>query len=123
MTRDAEDIVLRLHREEVERIRGCPLEQSEPEMPLSLDLPEGEPNSPVAEEWKLFRQEVAQLLREGHRGRFALLKTGHPMTIWDTLRDANHAARLLYGQQSCLIQEILPFVRSLHNGYTRSCRD
>jgi hypothetical protein len=119
MTDDAEDLVLRLHREEVERIRGRPLEPSQPAFPPSLDLPEGDPNSPLAQEWKLFRQEVGPLLREGHRGRFALVKTGHPITLWDTLRDAAHAARLLYGQEPCLLQEVLPFLRPLRVGYTR----
>jgi hypothetical protein len=108
MTDDAEDLVLRLHREEVERIRGLPpVGQSESAAPLSLDLPEEEPNSPVVEEWKLFRQEVGPLIREGSQGCIALVKAGHPITVWDTLRDAAQAAQLLYGQGPCLIQEIL----------------
>jgi hypothetical protein len=111
---EEEDLVLRLHREEVERIRGRPPEPSEPAMPLSVELPEGDPNSPVAEEWRLFRQEVGRLLRDGYRGRFALIKTGHPMTFWDTLRDAARAGRLLYGQEPCLVQEVQPFLRPLH---------
>jgi hypothetical protein len=123
MTEDAESLVRRLHREEVERLRGQPLERSEPAMPPSLDLPEGEPNSPLAEEWRLFRQEVGRLIHEGYRGRFALIKASHPITVWDTVRDAAHAAQLLYGQEPCLIQEILPFLRPLRVGYTGSCRD
>jgi hypothetical protein len=119
MTDDAEDLILRLHREEVERIRGQPLVPAEPALPLSVELQEGNPNDPLAEEWKLFRQEVGRLLCDGCRGRFALIKTGRPMTVWDTLRDAVQAGRLLFGQDPCLIQEIQPFLRSLRIGDTR----
>jgi hypothetical protein len=113
---EEEDLVLRLHREEVERIRGRPLEPSEPPLPVFVELPEGDPNSPLAAEWKLFRQEVGGLLRDGYRGRFVLIKAGHPMTVWDTMRDAVLAGRLLYGQEGCLIQEVKPLLRPLRAG-------
>jgi hypothetical protein len=123
MTDDTNDWVFRLHREEVERIRGQPLGFPETPPPPSPDLPEGEPNSPFAKEWNLFRREVGRLIREGYQGRIALVKAGHPITVWDTLRDAAQAGQLLYGQGPCLVQEILPFLRPLRLGYNRLCRD
>jgi hypothetical protein len=122
MTEDADDLVLRLHREEVERIRGKPLGLAPSLPPSSLDLPEGEPDSPVAQEWDLFRGEVSRLIREGHQGRIALVKAGQPITVWDTLRDAVQASQLLFGQEPCLVQEILPFLRPLGLGENRPCR-
>jgi hypothetical protein len=123
MHEDTNDLVLRLHREEVERIRNAPLQQPECLALPAADLPEAETNSPVAEEWNLFRKEVSRLLSEGYRGRIALVKVGHPITVWDTLRDAAQAGRLLYGQGPCLVQEILPFLRPLRVGGNRPCPD
>jgi hypothetical protein len=122
MPDNAEDLVLRLHREEVERLRGKPPEQSARATALSFDLPEGDPHGPLAEEWQLFRQEVARLIEEGYRGRFVLVKVGQSITVWDTLRDAAQAGQLLYGPGPCLIQEIQPFLRPLSMGYDRRCR-
>jgi hypothetical protein len=53
------------------------------------------------------RQEsLARPLAEGQRGRFALVKAGRPLTVWDTLADAARAGRLLFGTEPCLVQEI-----------------
>ena len=43
MTDDAKDLVSRLHREEVERIRGQPLEPLQNALPPSFDLPDDPP--------------------------------------------------------------------------------
>jgi hypothetical protein len=116
--------VERLHREELDRIRGqripCPSVQSQPE---HLALPEGDPNSPVAEEWAIFRREVTRLIEEGGKGRFALIKAGQPITVWDTLHDAAQAGRLLHGEAPCLVQQILPYLRPLSARHLRPCRD
>jgi hypothetical protein len=120
MTDNQESLVARLHREEVERLRGAPVPP--PELP-EIDLPEEPAEQAFAAEWKLFRQEVAQLLLDGKRGRFALVKAGHPLTVWDTLADAVQASRLLYGNGPCLVQEIQPSLRSFRVGYNRPCHD
>jgi hypothetical protein len=120
MTDEQESLVSRLHREEVERIRGTPTRP--PELP-AIDLPEEPADPTLAAEWQLFRQEVARLLAEGQRGRFALVKAGHPLTVWDTLADAARASRLLFGTEPCLVQEIQPSLRPLRVGYNRPCRD
>jgi hypothetical protein len=49
-------------------------------------------------------------------GRFALVKAGQEITVWDSLRDAAQAGQLLYGAETCLIQQILPRLRSLRAG-------
>jgi hypothetical protein len=120
MTDQQESLVARLHREELERLRGAPLPP--PELP-QISLPEEPADPAFAAEWKLFRQEVARLLLEGKRGRFALVKAGQPLTVWDTLADAVQASRLLHGQEPCLVQEIQPFLRSFRVGYNRLCRE
>jgi hypothetical protein len=120
MTDKQESLVARLHREEVERLRGAPVPP--PELP-EINLPEEPADPAFAAEWKLFRQEVARLLVEGKRGRFALIKAGHPLTVWDTLADAAQASRLLYGNEPCLLQEIQLSLRPLRVGYNRPCRD
>ncbi len=120
MTEKQESLVARLHRQEVERLRGAPV--APPQIP-SINLPEEPADPAFAAEWKLFRQEVAQLLVAGKRGRFALVKGGHPLTVWDTLADAVQASRLLYGNEPCLVQEIQPFLRSFRVQENRPCRD
>jgi hypothetical protein len=120
MTETPEDRVARLHRDEVGRLRGTPVSLPEPP---EINLPEEPADPAFAAEWKLFRQEVARLLVDGKRGRFALVKAGHPVTVWDTLVDAAQASRLLYGKEPCLVQEIQPFLRSFRVGYNRLCRD
>jgi hypothetical protein len=119
MTDKPEDLVARLHREEVERLRGKPT--TPPELPV-IDLSEESADPALAAEWQTFREEVAQLLVEGQRGRFALVKAGHPLTVWDTLADAALAGRLLFGTGPCLVQEIRPSLRRLRVEYNRPCR-
>jgi hypothetical protein len=120
MTDNPESLVARLHREEIERRRGTPAPP--PELP-AIDLPEESADPALAAEWRLFRQEVARLLAEGQRGRFALVKAGHALTVWDTLADAARAGRLLFGTEPCLVQEIQPSLRPLRVGDNGPCRD
>jgi hypothetical protein len=120
MNDDRESLVARLHRDELERLRGTAMPA--PELP-PISLPEQAADPALAAEWQLFRREIARLLAEGQRGRFALVRSGHPVTVWDTLADAARAARLLFGTEPCLVQEIQPSLRPLRVGYNRPCRD
>lgn len=123
MGEDANELVLRLHRKALEHLDQLPSAST-----LGVDeqghakLPEAEPGSPVAADWEIFRQEVERLIREGYRGKFALVKAGQPILVWDTVRDAVQAARLLYGEEPCLVQQILPYVKPLRAGGIRPCR-
>ena len=123
MNEDGYDLVRRLHEEELERMRQ---ESSSPRPPMDqveeVNLPPAEPGSPIAAEWEIFRQGVAQLIRNGYRGKFALVKVGAPITVWDSLGDAAQAAQLLYGEAPSLVQQILPYLRPLSMGAYRPCR-
>src|SRR4051812_1875478 len=100
MSEEANDMVRRLHREQIERIRGATgVAPRETFLPPEMDLPEGSPDDPLYAEWSAYRKAVVRLLGEGQRGKFALVKDGHAITVWDTLRDAVQAGRLLHGEQ------------------------
>ncbi len=121
MTEKVNDLVRQIHKAEIERIRNDQPTPA-PEHPEE-ELPDAESGSPIAEEWDLFRREVMNLIREGGKGRFALIKAGQPITIWDTMRDAAQAGQMLYGQAPCLVQEIQPYVKALSVRYLQTCRD
>jgi hypothetical protein len=117
MTEDGRELVLRQHREEIERLRNLPsAPRTECPEQSKLELPEVEPGSAVAAEWAIFQREVERLLQEGQQGRFAIIKGDQPITVWDTLRDAVQAAHLLYGHEPCLVQQVLPYLPSLRVG-------
>lgn len=120
---EAGDWLRRHFQAEIEAIRQAP--PVVPPPPEPINLPPAEPGSPLAEEWELFRREIAGLLANGHRGRFAVVKAGQ-LTTWDTLRDAIEAARLLHGNVLCLIQPVQPKVPAsspFRIGYRRLCRE
>jgi hypothetical protein len=123
MNSNGRELLEQLTREALERIGAEPLEPPlERSVRREEGLPDAEPGSPIAAEWDIFRREVEWLISQGGRGRIALIKLGQPITVWDTLRDAAQAARLLYGQESCLLQEIQPHLRPLRLERHRSCR-
>jgi hypothetical protein len=123
MNEDAGDLVERLDREVIERLRLAP-PAPPPERPARPEkgLPDAELGSPTAEECGLFRREVRGLIFEGSRGRFALVRVGQPVTVWDTMRDAVQAGELLFGQAPCLVQEVQPYLRPLHGRHLEACR-
>jgi hypothetical protein len=123
MTETGRELVERIHRETLERLRVQPVVSGARPEPPQEELPEAPPGSPVAQEWELFRHEVARLLAAGDKGRFALIKAGQGITVWDTLRDAVQAGELLYGSEPCLIQQVLPYLRPRCAGLGRRCRD
>jgi hypothetical protein len=120
MSDDGRELVLQLHQRALEQLRLAPPTER-PSYP-AIDLPAARPGSPFAEEWELFRREVSRLLSEGARGKYALVKAGQPITVWDTLRDAVRAAELLYGPEPALVQPVFPTIRPLSTGSYRRCR-
>jgi len=122
MSEDGTDLVWRVHQEALEQLLQQPIQRTPPDDEVHLNLPPAEPGSPVAAEWEIFRQEVVRLIREGNRGKFALVKAGHPITVWDSLRDAAQAAQLLYGEAPSMVQQILPYLRPLSMESYRPCR-
>jgi hypothetical protein len=117
MAETGRELVERMHRQALEQLRSEPHPEPAEKQEMSVpDLPPALPGSPFAQEWEVFRHEVGRLLAEGCRGRFALIKIGQEITVWDTLHDAAQAGRLLFGTESCLIQQVLPRLRSLRAG-------
>ena len=104
MPQDDRDLIHELHRQEVEQLRQAP--PCDLPAPQPIDLPEAAPG----------------LLSEGARGKYALVKAGQPISVWDTLRDAVRAAELLYGPALALVQPIYPTLRPLSTRSYRACR-
>jgi hypothetical protein len=116
-TESGRELVERIHRQALEQLRSeAPSEPEVGQETPQIDLPPAEPGSPFAEEWEAYRNEVRLLLAQGCRGRFALIRIGQPITVWDSLRDAAQAARLLYGSEPCLVQQIDSRLRPLRAG-------
>jgi hypothetical protein len=122
MTDSVNDPVGQRLREEVERARRGQLPAPPSPVNSVASLPEVEPGSLVVAEWALLRSALGRLLSEGSEGKFALVKSGHPITVWDTLHDAVQAGRLLYPQMPSLVQQVLPDLRGLRIGHNRLCR-
>jgi hypothetical protein len=111
MSDDGDDLIRRLHREAIERIRNEPPGTIKEE-PVEVELPEVDPGDPFAEEWALYRSKVVGLLRNGDRGRVALVRVGQPITTWDSLRDALKAVWLIPGPEKFLVIWVLPRSRN-----------
>jgi hypothetical protein len=74
---------------------------------LASGLADDPANHPWHDKWQTYQREADQLLAEGHRGRFALIKGDCTHSIWDTQWDALQAGLLLLGEaQDFLIQKI-----------------
>jgi hypothetical protein len=117
------ELVKRLHQEAMDRLRQQPSAEANTNHETGgINLPAAEPGSPVAAEWEMFRREVERLLRDGCRGKFALVTVGRPITVWDTARDAVQAAQMMYGEGPSVVQQILPYLRPLRVRDYRSCR-
>ena len=69
-------------------------------------LPAAQPDSPLYQEWNVYRREVTRLLAEGQEGRFLLIKGEDIIGIWDTPEQAKAVALQKYLMQPCLIQQI-----------------
>jgi hypothetical protein len=84
------------------------------------DIPDGEP---LAREWRTFKREVYRLIKEGHAGRFALLKGDNLVQIYDTLQEADSEGRTLFVSEPFLVQEIQLYIKTQRWGYYHLCRD
>ena len=78
MQESGSELVRRLHQEAIEELRakwpfGAPRDER-----VYPPLPEADPDSPVKEEWNLFRSQVDELIRNGKRGKYAFGESGTP---------------------------------------------
>ena len=70
------------------------------------ELPPAEPGSRIAEEWETYRREVGRLLAEGNEGRFALIKAGRIVGLFDTCDEARGVGARLFLLDPYLIQQV-----------------
>ena len=69
--------------------------------------------------WNLFRSQVDELIRDGKRGKYALVRVGHPITVWDSLHDALQAVQLMSDEGKCMVQPVLPYLPQSLTGLRR----
>ena len=84
------------------------------------ELPDGPPNSPIAQEWEVYCNEVGRLLAEGHEGDWLLIKGDSIVGIWNAEEEANAVRLEQYPNQPVLMKQIRewePIVRG--GGYHR----
>ena len=121
MTEEGSDLVVRIHREFLERSRAQRPTPSEPPTIHYTELPPSRPGDALADEWETYRREVARLLAEGNEGRYVLIKGQQIIGIWDTQEDASMTGHKLFLLQSFLIHQIQERERILRIGYNRLC--
>ena len=125
MSDPTDDPILRLHQEEVERIRARPPEQSRssqrPTIPYT-QLPDAALDSPLRTEWDFYRSIVGRLLAEGHEGKWLLIKNEEIVGIWDREAEADAVRVERFLMQPVLMKQILTREPILRIGYNRLCR-
>ena len=125
MSDPTEDRVVRLHQEEVERLRARPSEQPPgPERPTvpCTQLPAAAPGSLLRAEWDFYRSVVGRLLAEGHEGKWLLIKNEEIVGIWGTEAEADAVRRERFLMQPVLMKQVLAREPVLRIGYNRLCR-
>ena len=80
-----------------------------------MAFPAIRPTHISAEQWEralrdfeTYRQQLPELLREGHAGRYALIRDGHVLSLWDTVGDALQAAGEQFGMEPIATFKINP---------------
>jgi hypothetical protein len=126
MDRNEDDMIVRMHREVVERRRREAITPPPPQEPPTIhfsELPETRPDSPLYHEWNYYRRIIGRLLTEGHEGKWLLIKNEEIIGIWDSEADANALRLERFLMQPVLMKQILTREPILRNGYNRLCRN
>jgi hypothetical protein len=124
MNESPEDLIVRLQREELERIRGRPPEPVRPQGPTTIhytQLPDAPPDSPLATEWNIYRRVLPRLLGEGQEGKWLLIKHEEIIGIWDTEAEAGAVRLERFLMQPVLVKQVLAQEPILRIGYNRLC--
>jgi len=109
MGETAEDLIRRLHRQEVERIRR---EEPSLERPAERstipcnDLPPASPDSALVREWDAYRKEVGRLVAEGRQGQFVLIKGERIVGLYPTESAAFDLGYRLFPGQAFLVHQV-----------------
>jgi hypothetical protein len=109
MDETAEDLVRRLHHEEVERVRREGASIQPPAGPASIpctDLPPARTDSPLFAEWNAYRREVGRLLAEGRQGQFVLIKAERIVALFPAEREALDHGHRLFPNQPFLVHQV-----------------
>lgn len=92
---------------------------SEPGTVHYSELPAGEPDSPLFQEWNTYRQEAGRLLAEGNEGKFVLIKNDLIVGIFETWDQAREAGLERYLRSPFLVHQIQTRERILRvRGYS-----
>jgi hypothetical protein len=87
------------------------------------ELPEAKPDSPLYQEWEVYRREAARLLAEGNAGRHVLIKGAQIIGVWDTHNEAATAGYQRFLGQPFLVHQIQESERVLRCVTKRLCRN
>lgn len=124
MERIDDDLIVRLHQQEVERIRreGSAQSPTEAVAILHTHLPQARPDSPLLEEWESYRQEVGRLLAEGKEGQFVLIKGRQIIGLYATEREALEHGYRMSPCQAFFVHQVRQREPLLHCTSVRLCR-
>jgi hypothetical protein len=108
MKETAEELVRRLHAEEVARVyreRAAFPPTENPGIPHT-ELWEANPESPLFEEWNTYRREVGRLLCEGRQGQFVLIEGEQVIGLYAVEREALDHGYRLFPFQAFLVHQV-----------------
>jgi hypothetical protein len=71
------------------------------------ELPPSPPGSAIATEWDTYRREAGRLLKEGHEGKWVLVKGTQIVGMWDSEKEAYQESLKRYLLQPALVHQIL----------------
>jgi len=63
---------------------------------------------PLEREFETYRRELPRLLKEGHAGRWALIKDDGVISIWDTERDVLQAGHERFALEPFAVKRLDP---------------
>ena len=132
MNETGRDIVLRMTREAMERLKNePPAPPPPPPVPLKTihftELKE-DPSNEVAEKgWNVYVREVGQLIAEGHEGKWVVIAEGRIVGMYDTSREAQRfilEGKFAWPQtlKQVLVQEPLLYAPIGRYQRCRNCR-
>ncbi len=103
-----DDLVVRVHREEVERMRreGFVLPPAAPITIPYTELPPGRPDSPLDLEWETYRREVGRLLADGKEWQFVLIHQQEIVGFYATKPEALGDGYRLFPNQGFLVHQV-----------------
>jgi hypothetical protein len=97
MNDEGRELILRMVREEMERLRNeppAPPPPPKPARPTSVpytELKEDHSNDPAAPGWNVYAREIGRLIAEGHEGKWVAIAEGRLIGVYATKSEADCA--------------------------------